>query len=115
MIVQSCAARHTLSDAERRGITTLLPPAPTRVICRACIGGQLVVTPEQVCFGQVALGAVVHRSVRLLNASCDVARFSISRPAPPLRCGVWRRTLALALAIMPAAQPRCIAAAVPAE
>jgi hypothetical protein len=39
-------------------------------------------------FGSVPIGTVARRTVRVTNLGVDVARLSIPRPPPPLRCGV---------------------------
>ena len=48
-------------------------------------GRQFVLSPAHIHFGNVPAGEVLHRTARLRNVSTGPARFSVSRPEPPLR------------------------------
>lgn len=48
-------------------------------------GKQIVLRPAHLHFGSIPVGAVVHRTAKLLNGSADVVRFTILRPQLPLR------------------------------
>lgn len=48
-------------------------------------GRQFTLSPAHIHFGNVPIGEVVHRTARLRNVSTGPARFSVSRPEPPLR------------------------------
>jgi hypothetical protein len=52
---------------------------------RANDSKQIVLRPAHLHFGSIPVGAVVHRTAKLLNGSSDVVRFTIMRPELPLR------------------------------
>lgn len=70
-------------------------------------GKQIVLRPAHLHFGSIPVGAVVHRSARLLNGSADVVRFTILRPELPLRCGLWWGYLRSVIADTVACTPVC--------
>lgn len=61
---------------------------------------QFTLTPAHLHFGSVPLGAVAHRTAKLLNTSTERARFSVVRPELPLRVIYKPGPLAAGMATM---------------
>jgi hypothetical protein len=71
---------------ESQTLRTANTSSAVLIKCSGRGGRQLGLSPGHVHFGGAVVGATARRAVRLMNLGAGVARVSVERPQPPLRC-----------------------------